>query len=113
MPYKYPDEFRARTVALVSSGQTVTGTANDLGITDSCVCAWIKRDRIADHVRGELVVDALDRARCRWQCFPNGTVVHAGRGAQHTPWVFGHRLRSAGLLGSMGQVASSVDNALI
>jgi putative transposase len=27
--------------------------------------------------------------------------------------VFGHRLREAGLLGSMGRVASSVDNALI
>jgi putative transposase len=27
--------------------------------------------------------------------------------------VFGHRLREAGLLGSMGKVASSVDNALI
>src|SRR6186713_2720717 len=26
---------------------------------------------------------------------------------------FGHRLRQAGLLGSMGRVASSVDNALI
>lgn len=32
---------------------------------------------------------------------------------QYTSWVFGHRLRSAGLLGSMGRVASSVDNALI
>ena len=28
-------------------------------------------------------------------------------------WIFGHRLREAGLLGSMGKVASSVDNALI
>ena len=32
---------------------------------------------------------------------------------QYTSWVFGHRLREAGLLGSMGRVASSVDNALI
>ncbi|SIR43643.1 Integrase core domain-containing protein [Microbacterium sp. RURRCA19A] len=33
--------------------------------------------------------------------------------AQYTSWLFGHRLRQAGLLGSMGRVASSVDNALI
>lgn len=33
--------------------------------------------------------------------------------AAYTSWVFGHRLREAGLLGSMGRVASSVDNALI
>jgi putative transposase len=28
-------------------------------------------------------------------------------------WVFGHRLRAAGLLGSMGRVASSVDNPMM
>jgi len=66
---------------------------------------------IADHVRSELVVDALEMAR--WQRSPDGTIVHADRGPQYTSWVFGHRLRAAGLLGSMGRVASSVDNALI
>lgn len=67
---------------------------------------------IADHIRSELVVDALEMAR--WQRRPDpGTVVHADRGSQYTSWVFGHRLRQAGLLGSMGRVASSVDNALI
>ncbi len=66
---------------------------------------------IADHMRSELVVDALEMAR--WQRSPEGTIVHADRGGQYTSWVFGHRLRAAGLLGSMGRVASSVDNALI
>lgn len=66
---------------------------------------------IADHMRSELVVDALEMAR--WQRSPTGTIVHADRGVQYTSWVFGHRLRAAGLLGSMGRVASSVDNALI
>jgi len=28
-------------------------------------------------------------------------------------WIFGHRLRQAGLLGSMGRVASSVDNTMM
>jgi transposase InsO family protein len=67
---------------------------------------------IADHLRSELVVDALEMAR--WQRRPEpGTIVHADRGTQYTSWIFGHRLRQAGLLGSMGKVASSVDNALI
>ncbi|MBA3618261.1 MAG: transposase [Acidothermales bacterium] len=35
------------------------------------------------------------------------------RGSQYTSWVFGKRLRDAGLLGSMGRVASSVDNCLM
>jgi putative transposase len=33
--------------------------------------------------------------------------------AQYTSWIFGHRLRAAGLLGSMGRVASSVDNTMM
>jgi putative transposase len=76
--------------------------------------AWSRRVvgwSIADHMRSELVVDALEMAR--WQRSPEGTIVHADRGGQYTSWVFGHRLRAAGLLGSMGRVASSVDNALI
>src|SRR5450759_1619909 len=67
---------------------------------------------IADHIRAELVVDALQMAT--WKRRPEpGTIVHADRGAQYTSWVFGHRLRAAGLLGSMGRVASSVDNTMI
>lgn len=67
---------------------------------------------IADHIRSELVVDALQMAR--WQRRPApGGIVHSDRGSAYTSWIFGHRLREAGLLGSMGKVASSVDNALI
>lgn len=60
MPRKYPDEFRARAVALVRSGQTVTKTAQDLGITDSCLYGWVKQDRIE---RGE--IKGLSRAETR------------------------------------------------
>ncbi|MGV3711814.1 IS3 family transposase [Pseudolysinimonas sp.] len=67
---------------------------------------------ISDRITAEIVVDALEMAR--WQRRPQpGTIVHADRGAQYTSWIFGHRLRQHGLLGSMGRVASSVDNALI
>jgi putative transposase len=33
--------------------------------------------------------------------------------ARYTSWLLGHRLREAGLLGSMGKVACAYDNALI
>ncbi len=67
---------------------------------------------IADHMRTELVVDALEMAR--WRRRPAaGTVVHSHRGSQYTSWIFGYRLRAAGLLDSMGRVASSVDNTMM
>ena len=79
-----------------------------LDVFSRTVVGW----SIADHMRAELVVDALDMAR--WRRRPAaGAVVHSDRGSQYTSWIFGHRLRAAGLLGSMGRVASSVDNGLM
>jgi transposase-like protein len=46
MPRKYPDEFRQRAIALVRAGQSVTKTASDLGITDTCLYNWVRQDRI-------------------------------------------------------------------
>ena len=79
-----------------------------LDVFSRVVVGW----SIADHIRSELVVDALQMATWRRQPAP-GAIVHADRGAQYTSWIFGHRLRAAGLLGSMGRVASSVDDTMI
>jgi putative transposase len=68
---------------------------------------------LADHLRAELVVDALEMARWRRRPAPGQTVLHSDRGAQYTSWAFGHRLRAAGLLGSMGRVGSAYDNAMM
>jgi putative transposase len=68
---------------------------------------------IADHLRAELVVDALEMARWRRRPAPGRTVLHSDRGSQYTSWAFGHRLRAAGLLGSMGRVGSAYDNAMM
>lgn len=67
------------------------------------IVGWSISDRVTD----EIVVDAREMARRRRRPEP-GTVVHADRGVQYTSWLFGHRLRQAGLLGSMGRVASPV-----
>jgi transposase InsO family protein len=68
---------------------------------------------LADHLRAELVVDALEMARWRRRPAPGATVLHSDRGAQYTSWAFGRRLREAGLLGSMGRVGSAYDNAMM
>jgi putative transposase len=67
---------------------------------------------IADHLRAELVVDALDMARWRRKPVAGQTVHHSDHGTQYTSWAFGQRLRQAGLLGSMGTVGDALDNAV-
>lgn len=76
--------------------------------------AWSRRVvgwSIADHLRTELVVDALDMAIWRRRP-PAGVVHHSDHGTQYTSWAFGQRLRQAGLLGSMGTVGDALDNAM-
>jgi transposase InsO family protein len=76
--------------------------------------AWSRRVlgwALGDHCRTDLVVDALQMALWRRQG-ADGCVHHSDRGCQYTSWAFGHRLRQAGLLSSMGSVGDAYDNAL-
>ena len=51
-------------------------------------------------------------ARLRRRPDHGTTVAHSDNGTQYTSWVFGQRLRTAGLLGSMGSVGDALDNAV-
>ena len=67
---------------------------------------------IADHIRSELVVDALQMAIWRRRPTEGKTVCHTDHGRQYTSWALGRRLRAAGLLGSMGSIGDCFDNSL-
>ena len=67
---------------------------------------------IADHVRAELVVDAVQMAIWRRRPPEGQTVAHSDHGSQYTSWAFGRRLRTAGLLGSMGSIGDCFDNSV-
>ena len=67
---------------------------------------------IADHLRAEIVVDALQMAIWRRNGREAGTVMHTDHGSQYTSWAFGRRLRAAGILGSMGSIGDALDNAM-
>jgi len=76
--------------------------------------AWSRRVvgwSIADHMRAELVADAIDMATLRRRP-PTGTIAHSDHGSNYCSWVFGQRLRAAGLMGSMGTVGDALDNAV-
>ncbi|MFE7731634.1 MULTISPECIES: IS3 family transposase [Streptomyces] len=66
---------------------------------------------IADHMRADLVIDALTAAeRCRGSLA--GAVMHTDHGAQYTSRAFADACRQAGVIQSMSAVGSSADNAL-
>ena len=72
---------------------------------------------IAEHMRTELVTDALGMATIRRQPKERAdgqrTILHSDHGAQFTSWAFGQRLRNANLLASMGTVGDCYDNAMM
>ncbi len=66
---------------------------------------------MADHLRAELVVDALQMAVARRRPAP-GLVHHSDRGSQYTSLIFGQRCRQAGIETSMGSKGCAYDNAV-
>ena len=66
---------------------------------------------MADHLRTELVLAALEMAL--WRRRPeDGVIHHSDQGCQYTSIAFGQRCREAGVAPSMGSVGDCYDNAL-
>ena len=66
---------------------------------------------MADHLKTELVLDALDMAL--WNRRPGpGLVHHADHGTQYTSLAFGRRCQQAGITPSRGSVGDCFDNAM-
>jgi putative transposase len=65
---------------------------------------------MANHLRTELVLDALDMAV--WQRRPEAVIHHSDQGCQYTSIAFGLRCKEAGVKPSMGSVGDAYDNAL-
>jgi putative transposase len=65
---------------------------------------------MANHLRTELVIDALQMAMEQRQ--PQGVIHHSDHGSQYTSLAFGRRCREAGVRPSMGSIGDCYDNAL-
>ncbi len=66
---------------------------------------------MSEHMRAELVVDALSMAVSRRKP-GEGLIHHSDRGSQYTSVEFGTRIREAGILPSMGSRGDAYDNAM-
>ena len=65
---------------------------------------------MANHLRAELVVDALEMAV--GQRRPGEVIHHSDQGSQYTSLAFGKRCKEAGVRPSMGSVGDAYDNAM-
>jgi Integrase core domain len=66
---------------------------------------------MTDHMRAELVVDALEIAL--WHRRPDaGLIHHSDRGRQYVSLIFGQTARAAGIAVSMGAKGCALDNAV-
>jgi putative transposase len=65
---------------------------------------------MANHLRTELVLQALDMAV--WRRRPSDVIHHSDQGCQYTSIAFGSRCREAGVRPSMGSVGDCFDNAM-
>jgi len=75
--------------------------------------AWSRKVvgwRLANHLRAELVVDALEAAVAQRR--PDGVIHHSDQGTQYTSIAFGIGCRAAKVRPSMGSVGDAYDNAM-
>jgi putative transposase len=82
-----------------------------LAVVLDCFSRRIVGFAIEDHLRSELVVDALEQALQRRKP-GRGLVHHSDQGSQYVSLAFGRRCRLAGLEPSMGGRGSAYDNAV-
>jgi putative transposase len=66
---------------------------------------------MADHMRSELVTDALQRALAQRRPAP-GLIWHSDQGSQFVSLAFGQQARAAGIAQSMGSRGDCYDNAV-
>ena len=82
-----------------------------LAVVLDCFSRRVVGWQMAEHMRAELVVEALEMAVRRRKPEP-GLVHHSDSGSQYVSLHFGQRCRAAGIRISMGAKASALDNAV-
>jgi putative transposase len=102
-----PNQLWVADITYVPTGEGFLYLAVILDAFSRRVIGW----SMADHLRTELVVGALEMAV--WNRQPGGGVIHhSDHGGQYTALLFGERCQAAGLRRSMGSVGDCDDNAL-
>jgi putative transposase len=101
-----PDELWVADITYIRTWAGFLYLAVVLDAWSRKIVGW----KMANHLRTELVLNALEMAIRQRQ--PVDVVHHSDRGTQYTSLAFGQRCRAAGVRPSMGSVGDSYDNAM-
>lgn len=102
-----PDRVWTADITYVPTWEGFLYLAVVLDVFSRRIIGWA----MADHLRTELVTDALAMAIDRRRPGP-GVIHHSDKGSQYTSLAFGRRCREAGIQPSTGRTGSCFDNAI-
>jgi putative transposase len=102
-----PDSLWVADITYVPTWMGFLYLAIVLDVYSRRIVGWA----MADHLRTELVIEAVEMAL--WRRRPEeGVIHHSDQGSQYTSLAFGQRLREADLVASMGSRGDCYDNAM-
>jgi putative transposase len=102
-----PDQTWSADITYISTWEGFLYLAHVQDLFSRLIVGW----SMADHLRAELVVSALEMALHRRRPSP-GLIHHSDQGCQFTAVLFGKRCAKAGIEISMGSVGDCYDNAV-
>jgi putative transposase len=101
-----PDQLWVADITFVPTAAGFLYLAVVLDACSRSIVGW----SMANHLRTELVLDALEMAV--GQRRPRNVIHHSDQGSQYTSLAFGGRCREVGVRPSMGSVGDAYDNAM-
>lgn len=101
-----PDQLWVSDITYIPTWSGFLFLAVVLDVYSRRVVGWA----MANHLRTELVLDALNMALYRRN--PTNVIHHSDQGCQYTSIAFGKRCAEAGVRPSMGSVGDCYDNAM-
>lgn len=103
-----PNRLWAADITYIRTWEGWLYLASVMDLYSRAIVGWA----LADHLRAELVIDALEMAVASRRPDP-GLVHHSDQGSQYTSLVFTRRCRSVGIDVSMGSRGDCFDNAVL
>jgi putative transposase len=102
-----PNQTWSADITYISTWEGFLYLAHVQDLFSRLIVGW----SMAEHLRAELVVDALEMALARRRP-DRGLIHHSDQGCQYTAVLFGKRCAKAGIEVSMGSVGDCYDNAV-